>query len=171
MTDHVRWKESELEDHYTSLKQQLGKPLRQGVSRLGGPPPCVVTAADEPEDLIQEECTKQLEQDGWRALRTDPVSDRSRGKGFGEPGMADYMYIRYSDLENGARGDDRWAGVIWIEYKRSKGGRVSKTQRAWHIKERARGALTLIAGEDFPASVAGFKEWYKASGLQRRRDG
>jgi hypothetical protein len=33
---------------------------------------------------------------------------------------------------------------------------------------RARGALTLIAGEDFPASVDGFRCWYAASGLRRR---
>ena len=39
----------------------------------------------------------------------------------------------------------------------------------WHTKERARGALTLIAGEDFPASVAGFIGWYQQSGLQRNR--
>jgi hypothetical protein len=36
-----------------------------------------------------------LVQDGWRALKTSPVSRRARGVGFGELGMADYLYIRY----------------------------------------------------------------------------
>jgi len=74
---------------------------------------------------IQRTCSELLEWDGWRALRTDPVSDRAtvdairraimgvpelnhvrelilkvikrcvRGKGFGELGMPDHLYIRY----------------------------------------------------------------------------
>lgn len=125
-------------------------------------------APDTLELPIQEEVTIILQQDGWRALRTDPVSDRGRGKGFGEVGMADYLYVRYwsATMNFGPN----IADVMWIEFKRSKGGVVSKAQRAWHIRERARGALTLIAGEDFPASVEGFCKWYAASGLQRRKD-
>jgi len=34
--------------------------------------------------------------------------------------------------------------------------------------ERKRGALTLIAGQDFPATIEGFKAWYIGSGLNRR---
>ena len=36
-----------------------------------------------------------LQLDGWRPIRTDPVSDRARGKGFGELGMPDYLFLRY----------------------------------------------------------------------------
>ena len=125
------------------------------------------------EALIEAECTKLLEQDGWRALRTDPVSDRGRGKGFGELGMADHLYLRYLGFQ-----DSRWDGlrtahsqsyseVLWIEFKRP-GKKPKKHQIEWHIKERARGALTLIAGEDFTATVQGFREWYAGSGLKRR---
>jgi hypothetical protein len=96
------------------------------------------------------------------------VSDRGRGKGFGEVGMADHYYVRYSapwDAEwPAARADSQ---SLWVEYK-SASGKPSKTQIAWHGKERARGALTLIAGVDFPASVEGFRSWYAASGLRRR---
>jgi len=131
-----------------------------------------VTLADVPESQIEAECTKFLEEDNWRALRTDPVSDRSRGKGFGELGMADHLYIRYAP--NGEMGfslDFAPAQVLWIEFKRP-GEHAKKHQTEWHMKERARGALTLIAGEDFPASVEGFRSWYAASGLQRyRHDG
>lgn len=125
-------------------------------------------AAPVSEAFIEAECTKRMEEDGWRALRTDPVSDRGRGKGFGELGMADHFYVRYStpwDAEWPAARCD--AQVLWIEFKRP-GEKPKKHQTAWHTRERARGALTLIAGEDFPATVEGFIAWYRASGLQRR---
>jgi hypothetical protein len=41
-------------------------------------------AGDVRETVIEAECCKLLAQDGWRILKTDPVSDRGRGKGFGE---------------------------------------------------------------------------------------
>src|SRR5215472_2629333 len=142
--------------------------MQERMRRNGAPEPSPgVTAqlagaetADELEAPIQAECTKILEADGWRALQTDPVRSRIRGKGFGEIGMADHLYIRY--------GSRPYAQVLWIEYKRSKGGRVSKEQRAWHTREHARGARTAIAGEDFAPTVEGFRTWYTASRLQRR---
>ncbi len=133
-----------------------------------------VDSVEWPEHLIEAECTRLLEMDGWRALRTDPVSDRSRGKGFGEPGMADHLYFRWH--ENVTPFDpemDRWlwaapCQTMWIEFK-SADGKPAKHQTEWHTIERARGALTLIAGVDFPASVAGFVEHYRKSGLNRGR--
>ena len=139
------------------------------------------------EAAIEAECTKLLAEDGWRPLRTDPVSDRARGKGFGELGMADHQYIRYLPELSAVvcKGADTVVGrfvleavaeqarglalaqVLWIEFKRP-GKKPKKHQRAWHDKERARGALTKIAGEDFPATVQGFKDWYETSGLMRR---
>ncbi len=127
-----------------------------------------------PEWMMEQECTRLLEQDGWRALRTDPVSDRGRGKGFGEPGMADHLYIRYAcgTVAYVPETDKPlWAApaqVFWIEFKSAK-GRPAKHQIDWHTKERARGALTWIAGVDFPASVAGFVKHYRASGLNLGR--
>ncbi len=140
------------------------------------------------EAQIEEECTKLLEEDGWRSLRTDPVSDRGRGKGFGEVGMADHLFIRYEtirycptcgrnchDYETCGQCHETperkpWmSGVMWIEFKSAK-GKPAKHQLEWHQKERARGAMTLIAGVDFPASVEGFKQFYRNSGLQRRKD-
>lgn len=144
---------------------------------IGVVPTVPATTEDLPKDLrpewmIEAECTKLLEEDGWRALRTDPVSDRSKGKGFGEKGMADHLYIRYGAWMAGSmRGMTRghvFDSVMWIEFK-SANGKPSKKQLDWHQKERARGALTLIAGVDFPASVAGFTEWYAKSGLRRSR--
>ncbi len=114
-----------------------------------------------PEHMIEAECTRLLEQDGWRALRTDPVSDRGKGKGFGEKGMADHLYLRYDAIY-------LRANVLWVEYK-SANGKPAKHQTEWHTKERARGALTWIAGVDFPASVAGFVDHYRKSGLNLGR--
>lgn len=151
-----------------------------------GVTPIAQPAAELPQDLRPEwmfeaEATRLLEEDGWRSLRTDPVSDRGRGKGFGEIGMADHLYIRYQN--NGYRLPARepqphdtrvnalhissWVSVLWVEFKSAK-GKPSKAQVEWHQKERARGALTLIAGVDFPASLAGFTEWYASSALRRR---
>jgi hypothetical protein len=154
----MSWTEDDLAAYYGRLKEPTE----------GAP---VMDAPDVAESVIEAECTKILEADDWRALRTDPVSDRGRGKGFGEIGMADYLYVRYSGLgfEDNPKFDSARAEsqVMWIEFKRP-GERPKKHQVTWHIKERARGALTLIAGDDFPASVEGFRAWYEASGLQRR---
>jgi len=123
------------------------------------------------ESDIQRQISEFLELDGWRALRTDPCSDRARGKGFGEVGMADHLYIRYPttefQMEYGlSRGS--FCQVLWIEHKRPD-GRASDKQKQWHMAERARGALTLIAGEDFEPSLDGFLAWYHHSGLMIKR--
>lgn len=128
------------------------------------------------EKNIEQAITDLLALDGWRPLKTDPVSDRARGKGFGELGMADHLYIRYRDpaITRDFQTDlplhtDQLsrAEVLWIEHKRPKGV-TAQHQKEWHAAERARGALTLIAGADFPASVDGFWGWYRASGLMRK---
>lgn len=121
---------------------------------------------------IQRTCSDLLALDGWRMLRTDPCSDRARGKGFGEIGMADCLYIRHhvpiTWLVPLAR-DTMYrtiAQVMWIEWK-TRGGKMSMPQKIWHSVERDRGALTLIAGQDFETSIEGFISWYRASGLNR----
>jgi hypothetical protein len=131
-------------------------------------PPAPAGAGSQSEAAIEAECTKLLEQDGWRALRTDPVSDRGRGKGFGELGMADHLYIRYVTVAEFGGETYGTADVLWIEFK-SRSGKPKSHQIEWHRNERARGALTVIAGVDFPASTEGFNAWYRASGLNRGR--
>jgi hypothetical protein len=127
---------------------------RPGVSVVPQEKPAKV-----PERLIALECEKLLAEDRWRTLRCEPISDGSRARGFGEIGMADLLCLRYS--REGAACE-----VLWIEFK-STSGRVKKHQLDWHIRERARGAVTAIAGVDFPATVKGFWDWYRASGLAR----
>jgi hypothetical protein len=146
----ANWTEEELAAYYARLK----------APPAGAPIVSEKPAQDVPERLIALECEKLLQEHGWRTLRCEPTSDRGRGKGFGEVGMADTLCLRY-----GRKGAS--CEVMWIEWKRP-GGRVGQHQLAWHIRERARGAMTAIAGVDFPASVQGFIGWYHSSGLTKR---
>ncbi len=184
------WFKFMTEDEFRILEHRMAINRAEQILHCGCPEPVahlptcprlIGTASDPvewPEHMIEQECTRLLEQDGWRALRTDPVSDRGRGKGFGELGMADHLYFRYA-----YRKEDPWnvddepeqeafgrchCQILWIEFKSAK-GKPSKDQITWHTIERARGALTWIAGVDFPASVAGFVEHYRKSGLNRGR--
>jgi len=145
------WTQEQLDEHYARLKQPP-----EGAQ----PAPC----PDASEDDIQDECVKLMQEDGWRALRTDPVSDKSRGKGFGEIGMADYLFMRPMSGNCGHLGA---CEMLWVEFK-ARNGKPSKAQLDWHNKERARGFRTWIASVDFPASVEGFKTHYEMSGLMRR---
>ncbi len=161
----MSWTEEQLAEHYRKLRT----------------PPEQLEAPSKCEADIQQECVKLMQEDGWRALRTDPVSDKSRGKGFGELGMADYLFIRYQnsgyglparewqphDVQINALHIASWVNVVWVEFK-ARGGKVGSHQSAWHANERARGALTWIASVDFPASVEGFREFYSKTGLMRR---
>lgn len=130
------------------------------------------------EATIQKTCSDFLALDGWRRIRTD--MKQLRGMGVQEPGMADDLYIRYipalmcsrcPTVSGGCSNCRSAASVLWVEWKRMTSWdaptKATKLQVAWHEAERARGALTLIAGIDFPASIEGFMEWYKGSGLSR----
>jgi hypothetical protein len=120
---------------------------------------------------VQQAVVLMLELDGWRAIRTDPVSDRSRGKGFGEVGMPDYLFIRYefahycvNELPRGFLiAKSQWAQVIWVEFK-APGKTLKPHQTAWHSKEGARGARIFIVDD-----AVRFRETYKTSGLMRHQ--
>lgn len=122
--------------------------------------------------------TQLLELDGWRSLKTDPVSRKEWGKGFGEPGMADRQYLRYDCDPQGAlyeimnehdRQQLRAAGeILWIEWKALR-GKPYEHQLAWICLERSRGALVWLAGADFVPTPESFYAHYKASGLMRKQ--
>lgn len=117
------------------------------------------------EKHIQEGVTALLELDGWRPLRTDPVSDRYRGKGFGEVGMPDHLYIRYIKRNQDHPPSSVPSGVaelMWIEFK-APSKTAKPHQLEWHTSERRRGALVLVI-DDFDK----FRQWYADSGLNRR---
>lgn len=139
------------------------------------------------EKHIQEACCQILECDGWRRIRMEAMYSEKKRKGVGEPGMADDLFLRYWYPDN-LHNDTRPIGeIFWIEWKRlvptplrerrnntlkqkwPRSTQAAVHQKAWHALERKRGALTLIAGEDFVASVDGFRDWYKTSGLMRNK--
>ncbi len=146
------------------------------------------------EKHIQEACCQILEFDGWRRIRMEATYSEKKRKGVGEPGMADDLFIRYEyqpcsgETCSGERCFPRDKGkalVMFIEWKRlvpqptrviekgrpkqrwPRSTQAAVHQKAWHAIERKRGALTLIAGEDFIASIDGFRDWYRESGLMR----
>jgi hypothetical protein len=157
---------------------------------------------------LEQACSDLLAYDNWRSLKTDPQSERGfarrlqarfanhpilhgfldaimrivhscvRDSGFGELGMCDRLYIRYTygDLarhglifDHPAKMNEirSLAQILWIEWKRP-GGKPDTHQTQWHLEERLRGALVVVAGADFPADVNGFLSWYRGSGLMRR---
>lgn len=101
-----------------------------------------------------------LELDGWHVFLMETVSRREWGKYTGEVGMADILSLRYSEPLGAGE-------ILWCEGKRPH-GIVAPNQRLWHSVERERGALVIVAGEDFEASCDGWLAWYRKSGLMRR---
>ena len=98
-----------------------------------------------------------LEWHGWIVRKMERNYSERKRKSVGELGMPDLLAIRYV-RNSGA------AEVLWIEVKRTFGQKATKAfvrQHEWHARERRRGAVTVIAGEDFEASVDGFVLWYK----------
>lgn len=122
-----------------------------------------------PEANIEAAITSILEYDGWRSFKMEQNFSEKKQRAFGEAGMPDRLYIRHlAAWMQAPRITDRaLCEVLWIEHKAAT-GKASAAQKLWHAAERKRGALTLIAGEDFEASVDGFLEFYRKSGLMRR---
>lgn len=120
---------------------------------------------------IERTATEILQLDGWRSFKMEQNFSERKVKVTGERGMPDRLYIRYHYHQHFAVGAFAGAGVasevLWIEWK-SATGKVSEYQKAWHEAECRRGAVVLVAGVDFPASIEGFKGWYENSGLKRR---
>lgn len=120
------------------------------------------------EKHVEQTVREFMELDGWRVLKTDPVSRREWGKGFGEIGMPDLLFIRYGlpITRRGFSGHppeiQSAAQVIWVEVKRP-GGKPRADQVAWIEGERSRGALVLVVDD-----IDVFKTWYLCSGLNRK---
>lgn len=120
------------------------------------------------EAHIQKACEDFLCLDGWRIHRLEQNYSERKRKVIGEAGAPDALAVRYHAHDGNAVRFRAVTEVMFLEFKRP-GGRPSQKQLDWHRLERARGALTLIAGQDFPATVDGFIEFYRSSGLLRRK--
>jgi hypothetical protein len=140
--------------------------LKQNQRQAAGLPLRSKRAITMSEAEMERTCTAMLVQDGWRPLKTSPVSRRARGVGFGELGMADMLFIRYETPPGQRRRG--CAEVLWIEMKRADGV-AAPHQLAWIEAERARGALVWLAGVDFVATPEAFWAHYQESGLCRSK--
>lgn len=132
------------------------------------------------EAQLERQVCDYLASDGWIVRKMEQNYNERKRKVVGERGMADRLCIRYAWTGCNKSGEfEGWhredAQVLWIEFKRAiytkrftKAEKARIEQQAWHALERKRGALTLIAGEDFQPTIDGFAEWYRASGLARR---
>lgn len=149
-----------------------------------------VRALELLENQVEKQIREFLEWDGWIVRKMEQNYSPRKRKSVGETGMADLLAIRYGPHPRAQQLGETWcqedAEVLWIETKRlvasparkrsgfkmrqswPKSTRAANHQKAWHARERLRGALTLIAGEDFEASIEGFHRWYRNSGLCRR---
>ena len=121
------------------------------------------------EAQIQKQIDDFLELDGWRIIRTD--LPHLRGLGVQEKGIPDRLYLRYGRAVRNvhAYGIQHTLCDIehfWVEHKK-RGGKPSQAQKDWIARERASGALVIVAGENFEASLDSFCQWYSSSGLQR----
>lgn len=115
------------------------------------------------EAHIEQACTQILQIDGWRAFKMEQNFSEKKQKSVGESGMPDRLYIRYWDYPPKRGGGE----ILWIEWKRLDGKKAtvtSQAQKDWILIERSRGALLWVAGEDFPSTIEGFREFYKTSG-------
>ena len=122
------------------------------------------------EAHIEQTITEWLALDGWYGLKTTPVSNRACGVGFGELGMADYQYRRYNESYPGQPVNTpsrSMTQTVWIEFKKPS-GRVGIRQYVWIKRERERGALVLLVGENCPSTIEGIQDWYRKSGLMRK---
>ena len=139
----------------------------------------IVKAPPVLEKHIEKAITALLEIDGWRAIKMEQNFSERKRKTVGEPGMADHLYIRYADYADRSPVWASQAQVLFIEFKKLRGGngkrgiftkaeKASIKQRAWIARERSRGALVLLVGEDCPATIEGVRAWYRNSGLARR---
>jgi len=121
------------------------------------------------EKDIERAIVDILTLDDWRCFKMEQQFSEKKTKLIGEKGMPDQLCIRYGFCQYTEEGPaTRSVELMWIEVKR-KGGQAGEHQKLWHLLERKRGALVLVAGYDFPASVDGFREFYKKSGLMRRK--
>jgi hypothetical protein len=95
-----------------------------------------------PAKLLEKQVTEQvrdyLKYRGWRAIRMQrtvvPGAFQS-----GEPGMPDYLFLRYLPVCNQATA----ALALWIEFK-APGGRLREGQLEWHYREGLRGGIVWI---------------------------
>lgn len=99
--------------------------------------------------LLEADVSQQvkdfMEWRGWRAKRQN-VTKVPDGTGrwihFNEPGVADFLFIKYLSTELTGL-----SVTCWVEMKRERGGRLAEDQKKWRDREVSRGAVVLKAND------------------------
>jgi hypothetical protein len=98
-----------------------------------------------PAKLLEADVTKQIkdfmEWRQWRPVRMQRTVIPGAFQ-TGEPGIADYLFIRYLHTE--------FAGLAvtcWVEMKRQHRGKMGDDQIKWRDREKKRGAIVLKAND------------------------
>jgi hypothetical protein len=114
------------------------------------------------EKQVSEQLDDMMRAEGWRrirhssgtATRVDKSSLAVGMMNIGEPGMPDRQYIYYLGKASG------FCLVVWVELKRSKGGKLRESQVNWHAREKSRGALIYPLPANGTFSIDDFRAWY-----------
>ena len=117
--------------------------------RLDGPNEMNPTAPELREKDISRTVCDFLKAQGWRLIRMNVSTVNFRGQwvNYGEKGMPDYLAVYYLH--------DGFALLLWLEFKRQRGGRLSAEQVAWSEKERRDGAVVFTVSD-----IDHFRQWY-----------
>ncbi len=95
-------------------------------------------------ELLERQITQQIrdymQYRGWRPVRMQRTAIPGAFS-TGEPGMPDYLFVRYLPKPLGA------CIALWIELKRPS-GKLREGQPEWHARERARGGTVWVV-DDF----------------------
>jgi hypothetical protein len=111
----------------------------------------VTTKHLSPKQILEREVTKDvlkfLQAKGWRIVRHQRTVIPGNFQA-GEPGMPDSQAIYYCPNSIAAL-------VLWLEFKRRKGGKVAEDQLTWHEREKKRGGTVIVVNDAKP-----FCAWY-----------
>ena len=138
-------------DTLKSLLAQQAAPPVEPKPKKGKKAP---SAKRELERDVTKRVKEYLELRGWRGVRFQRTVIPSQFQS-GEPGQADFLFVRYKKLPDG--NPSAAVDLIWIEFKANT-GHLGPKQVAWIEREKGRGAVVEVV--DDPDS---FKIWYEAT--------
>jgi len=115
--------------------------------------------------ILEKEVTasvkKYLMLRGWRPIRFQRTV-MSGSFQAGEPGQADFLFVRYDSDALHAPGAGR---LLWCEMK-SPAGHLGPKQEEWIARERGRGALVWVV-DDYAEFVKLYERTFGVAGQMR----
>lgn len=113
------------------------------------------------EKQVTSDVKKYLMLRGWRPIRFQRTVVMGAFQA-GEPGQADYLFVRYDTEPLHPPGAGR---LLWCEMK-APSGHLGPKQVEWIEREKGRGALVLVV-DDFDEFVRYYEKAFGVSGQLR----